>query len=107
MRQCVAAPTDVCVRSPAIPSYRSQVEKLLNPTNYRAVGASESAARGGFVDTETEVSAWMTRLRAALKNTNPAPVTVAAVTSGEPPKVIKFTIADFGAAGEVPPARTA
>lgn len=103
MRHCVAAR----VTTPATPSYRSQVEKLLTPTNYRAVGASEGAARGGFVDTETEVTAWMTRLRASLNHANPAPVSVAAVTSGEPPKVIKFTIADFGAAAEVPPARSA
>ena len=57
----------------------TQAEKLVLPTNHKAVGATLEAAappsRAGS-DTDSGVKKWMTKLSDKLKGVNPPPVTI-------------------------------
>ncbi len=81
------------------------MDKVLYPTNRRAVGAPAAGAGGGgggFSDSEAEVKASMARLTAALKSANPPPVVVQ--EPDQEPIRIEVTIQEFGAAAAATPA---
>jgi hypothetical protein len=78
-----------------------QAEKLIKPTNHKAVGvqAAVSGTRresNGLGDGETSVKHWMKVLGAALKNKNPPPVEIAA-HEGKPAARIEFTVREYDA----------
>ena len=73
-----------------------QAEKLVTPTNHKAVGAPMGNRRqsGGLGDSESGVHKWKLVLNAALKNKNPPAIDVDAVDD-EPGGRIELTIADY------------
>jgi hypothetical protein len=89
-----------CRETPLQDAYsQTQAEKLIKPTNHKAVGV-QAAAPGtrresnGLGDGEASVKHWMKVLGAALKNKNPPPVEIAA-HEGKPAARIEFSIAEY------------
>ena len=77
----------------------TQAEKLINPTNHKAVGVQATAPgtrreSNGLGDGEAAVKHCMKVLGAALKNKNPPPVEIEA-HEGKPAARIEFTIAEY------------
>lgn len=74
-----------------------QAQKLVHPTNPKAVGAAATgrgcAGVGG--DTEAGVKKWRAKLFDKLKGVNPAPVDAAAESPDAPPTRIELVIADY------------
>ena len=85
-----------------------QAHKLINPSNPKAIG-SDGNAKGVGGDTVDGVRVWSSKLAAALKGVNPAPVIVDSDSqeAGQPPMRIELTIEGYRSAGQgntLPPA---
>ena len=96
------------VPSSRITNTHLQAHKLINPSNPKAIG-SDGNAKGVGGDTVDGVRVWSSKLAAALKGVNPAPVIVDSDSqeASQPPMRIELTIEGYRSAGQgntVPPA---
>ena len=85
-----------------------QANILINPSNPKAIG-SDGNSKGVGGDTVDGVRLWSSKLAAALKGVNPAPVIVNSDSqdASQPPMRIELTIEGYRAAGQgntMPPA---
>jgi hypothetical protein len=85
-----------------------QANILINPSNPKAIG-SDGNSKGVGGDTVDGVRLWSSKLAAALKGVNPAPVIVNSDSqdASQPPMRIELTIEGYRAAGQgntTPPA---
>jgi len=78
-----------------------QAERLVNPTNPKAIGAAGASGSGRVGgDTEIGVRKWMGRLADKLKGTNPMPVVIQPESqdASAPPTRIELLINDYAPA---------
>ena len=96
------------VPSSRITNTHLQANILINPSNPKAIG-SDGNAKGVGGDTVDGVRLWSSKLAAALKGVNPAPVIVDSDSqeASQPPMRIELTIEGYRSAGQgntLPPA---